>query len=207
MGSAGESVPQRADPAVAAIVAARDGDPFSFLGMHEAGAGLCVRAFLPAAAAMAVVDSATGALAATGKRVHPAGLFVALMPERGEPFRYLLRARRGKEWHEFEDIYRFPPVLGELDLHLLAEGNHLASYKKLGAHPIRHDGVDGVAFAVWAPNASRVSLVGDFNEWDGRRMPMRKHAGGFWEIFVPGLDPGASLQIRAPRPRWRARCR
>ena len=183
-------MPKIADPAVAAIVAARHDDPFAVLGMHEAGQGLCVRAFLPDAAAMAVVDSASGTLAASGKLVHPAGLFVALMPERGEPFRYRLRARRGKEWHEFEDIYRFPPVLGELDLHLLAEGNHLASYKKLGAHPIRHDGVAGVAFAVWAPNASRVSLVGDFNEWDGRRMPMH-NAGGFWEIFVPGLNAGA----------------
>ncbi len=184
-------MPQRVDPAVAAIIAGRHGDPFAFLGMHEAEGGLCVRVFLPDAGAMAVVDSATGAIAATGKRVHPAGLFVALMPERQGPFRYRLRARWGKEWHEFEDIYRFPPVLGELDLHLLVEGNHLASYRKLGAHPIRHDGVTGIAFAVWAPNARRVSVVGDFNGWDGRRMPMRNRlAGGFWEIFVPGLGAG-----------------
>jgi 1,4-alpha-glucan branching enzyme len=82
-------------------------------------------------------------------------------------------------------------VLGELDLHLLVEGNHFASYQKLGAHPIQHDGVAGVAFAVWAPNARRVSVVGDFNLWDGRRMPMRNRlAGGFWEIFVPGLNVG-----------------
>ena len=82
-------------------------------------------------------------------------------------------------------------MLGELDLHLLVEGNHLASYQKLGAHPIVHEGVEGVGFAVWAPNAQRVSVVGDFNNWDGRRMPMRRrHAGGLWEIFVPGLRPG-----------------
>jgi 1,4-alpha-glucan branching enzyme len=184
-------VPQRADPAVAAILEAHHGDPFAFLGMHESGEGLCVRAFLPDAAVMAVVDSASGAVAATAKRVHPTGLFVADMPERQGPFRYRLRARWGKEWHEFEDIYRFPPVLGELDLHLLVEGNHLASYRKLGAHPIQHDGVLGIAFAVWAPNARRVSVVGDFNGWDGRRMPMRNRlAGGFWEIFVPGLNVG-----------------
>ncbi len=184
-------MPQRADPAVAAIVAARHGDPFAFLGMHEAGKGLCVRAFLPDAAAMAVVDSASGAIAADGKRVHPAGLFVAAMPERHDPFRYRLRARWGNHWHEFDDIYRFPPVLGELDLHLLVEGNHLASHQKLGAHPIVHDGADGIAFAVWAPNARRVSVVGDFNQWDGRRMPMRNRlAGGFWELFVPGLGTG-----------------
>jgi len=184
-------VPQRVDPAVAAIIAGRDGDPFAFLGMHEAGEGLCVRAFLPDAAAMAVVDSASGAVAGTAKRVHPAGLFVAGMPQRQGPFRYRLRARWGNDWHEFEDIYRFSPVLGELDLHLLVEGNHLASYQKLGAHPIEHDGVLGIAFAVWAPNARRVSVVGGFNGWDGRRMPMRNRlAGGFWEIFVPGLNVG-----------------
>src|SRR6185312_10865191 len=92
---------------------------------------------------------------------------------------------------EFEDIYRFPPVLGDLDMHLLAEGSHLESHRKLGAHLVTHDGVPGVAFAVWAPNARRVSVVGDFNRWDGRRMPMRwRHAGGFWEIFVPGLGAG-----------------
>src|SRR5438445_395231 len=121
----------------------------------------------------------SGTVAADGNQVHPAGVFVAAMPERRDPFRYRLRAQWGNHWHEFDDIYRFPPVLGELDLHLLVEGNHLASYQKLGAHPIVHDGVAGIAFAVWAPNARRVSVVGDFNQWDGRRMAMRKrHAGG-----------------------------
>jgi 1,4-alpha-glucan branching enzyme len=185
-------VPRRASPEIAAIVAACHADPFAFLGLHEEGDGLCVRAFLPDAAAMEVVDSANGAVAAIGRRVDAAGLFVATMPERRQPFRYRLRARWGKDWHEFDDIYRFPPVLGELDLHLLVEGNHLISYQKLGAHPLVHDGVAGVSFAVWAPNARRVSVVGDFNHWDGRRMPMRqRQASGFWEIFVPGLAPGA----------------
>src|SRR5260370_1455327 len=184
-------MPHRPSPDDEAIAAARHEDPFAFLGMHAASVGLYVRAFLPDAEAMAVVDGASGTIAADGKRIHPAGLFVASMPGRHEPFRYRLRARHGNQWHEFDDIYRFPPVLGELDLHLLVEGNHLASYQKLGAHPIVHDGVEGVAFAVWAPNARRVSVVGDFNSWDGRRMPMRKrHAGGFWELFVPGLRSG-----------------
>jgi len=184
-------VPRRTSPEIAAIVAASHADPFAFLGMHEVEEGLCVRAFLPDAAAMAVVDSAGSAVVANGKRVHPAGLFVAEMPERHDPFRYRVRARWGQDWQEFDDIYRFSPVLGELDLHLLVEGNHLASYQKLGAHPIVHDGVAGVAFAVWAPNARRVSVVGDFNAWDGRRMPMRQRdQSGFWEIFVPGLAPG-----------------
>jgi 1,4-alpha-glucan branching enzyme len=184
-------MPSRPSPEVEAIVAGRHGDPFAFLGMHKSSAGLYVRAFLPEVEEMAVVDAASGEVAAPGERLHPAGLFVASLPERKAPFRYRLRVLRGGHWHEFDDIYRFPPVLGELDVHLLVEGNHLASHQKLGAHPVVHDGVEGVAFAVWAPNARRVSVVGAFNAWDGRRMPMRKrHAGGFWEIFVPSLRPG-----------------
>jgi 1,4-alpha-glucan branching enzyme len=184
-------MPHRPSSEAEAIVAGRHADPFAFLGMHEASAGLYIRAFLPDAEAMAVIESANGEVAATGERIHPAGLFAASMPERREPFRYRLRVWWGGHPHEFDDIYRFPPVLGDLDLHLLVEGNHLASYQKLGAHSIVHDGVEGVAFAVWAPNAQRVSVVGDFNGWDGRRMPMRRrHAGGFWELFVPGLRPG-----------------
>ena len=184
-------MPHRPSREVEALVAGRHGDPFAFLGMHKASAGIYVRAMLPDAERMAVIDAASGEIAAQGERIHPAGFFVASMPDRNAPFRYRLRVWRGGHWHEFDDIYRFPPVLGELDIHLLVEGNHLASYQKLGAHALLHDGVEGVAFAVWAPNAQRVSLVGDFNAWDGRRMPMRKrHAGGFWELFVPGLRPG-----------------
>jgi len=179
------------DPQIDEIVAARHGDPFAFLGMHRSGSGLCVRAFVPWAEALVVVDAATGEAVGEGARVHPAGLFIAEIAGRTEPFDYRLRVSSGGDWHEFDDVYRFPPVLGELDVYLLAEGNHLASYRKLGAHPIVHDGVAGVAFAVWAPNAGRVSVVGDFNYWDGRRMPMRRHqGGGFWEIFVPGIGPG-----------------
>jgi len=179
------------DPEIAALVAGRHGDPFAFLGMHEGPEGLVVRAFLPGALTVAVIESASGAVAAAAERVHEAGLFVATLSLRREPFAYRLRADWGGQPHEFEDIYHFPPVLGDLDMHLLAEGSHLASYHKLGAHPIVHDGVSGVAFTVWAPNALRVSIVGDFNGWDGRRMPMRKrHGGGFWELFVPGLRPG-----------------
>src|SRR5689334_21067744 len=184
-------MPYRPSAEVEAIVNARHGDPFAFLGMHQSSAGIYVRAFLPEAESVAVVESATGEVAARAERIHPAGMFVASMADRREMFRYRLRVRWGGHEQEFEDVYSFGPVLGELDLHLLVEGNHLASYQKLGAHPIVHEGVEGVSFAVWAPNAQRVSLVGDFDNWDGRRMPMRRrHAGGFWEIFVPGLRPG-----------------
>jgi 1,4-alpha-glucan branching enzyme len=177
------------DPQVAAIVEARHADPFSYLGMHRSDTGVCVRAMLPAAQEMAVLDSAAGEIVAKGDRVHPDGFFVATIRDRKQPFRYRLQVLSGGVPQEFYDIYSFPPVLGELDIYLLREGNHLASYQKLGAHPHRHAGVEGVAFAVWAPNARRVSVVGDFNRWDGRRMPMR-NVEGFWELFVPGLRPG-----------------
>ena len=157
-----------------AIVEARHGDPFAVLGMHKTAAGLCVRAMLPGAQQMSVIESATGTVAADGVQIRPEGLFVASIPDRREPFRYRLRVTSGGVAREFDDIYRFTPVLGELDLHLLAEGNHFASYQKLGAHRITHEGIEGVAFAVWAPNASSVSVVGDFDAWDGRRMSMRR---------------------------------
>jgi 1,4-alpha-glucan branching enzyme len=178
------------DPENAAIVAARHGDPFAFLGMHEDADGLVVRALLPGAAAVAVVDAA-GAVAGNGELVHPEGLFVARVAGRRARFRYRLRVSWGDVEQEFDDAYCFPPVLGDLDVHLLVEGTHLDSYRKLGAHVITHDGVAGVAFAVWAPNAQRVSVVGGFDAWDGRRLAMRKrHGGGFWEIFVPGIAAG-----------------
>jgi 1,4-alpha-glucan branching enzyme len=188
-------MPTPPDPqveAVETVVEGRHVDPFSFLGMHQTSTGICVRAMLPAAQKMAVVEAATGKIAAEGVRVHRDGLFIATITDRREPFRYRLRISSGSIQTEFDDLYRFSPVLGELDIYLLAEGNHLASYQKLGAHPIIHEGTEGVAFALWAPNARRVSVVGDFNAWDGRRMPMRhRESSGFWELFVPGLRPGA----------------
>ncbi len=192
--------PQAHDPEIEGILTARHGDPFAFLGMHKTGRGVCVRALLPNARRLNVVDTATNRVAAEARRVHPEGLFVAEIAGR-QPFRYRLRIETGEAWCEFEDIYRFPPVLGELDLHLLAEGNHWSSYNKLGAHVVVHDGVEGVAFALWAPNATAISVVGDFNDWDGRRMPMRRRgASGFWELFVPGLTPGHlyKYQIHGP---------
>jgi 1,4-alpha-glucan branching enzyme len=179
------------DSDLEAIAGGRHGDPFGFLGMHPAGRGFIVRAMLPQADQVAVVAADSGEILTTAGRAHKAGLFVAVLPDLKERVPYRLRARIGGKWREFDDIYRFSPVLGDLDLHLLGEGNHLDSYRKLGAHPIVHEGVAGVAFVVWAPNARRVSVVGNFNDWDGRRMPMRlRHGGGYWELFVPGLKAG-----------------
>ena len=116
-------------------------------------------------------------------------------------FAYRLEVTRDGRVTEIEDPYRFPSLLSDFDRHLLAEGTHYRAYEKLGAHPAVLDGVAGVVFAVWAPSARRVSVVGDFNDWDGRSHPMRLHpANGIWEIFVPGLAEGDryKFEIRGP---------
>jgi len=178
---------------IEAIVHANHGDPFAILGMHQDGPDrpVEVRVFIPGAQRVWVIDSASGDPVAEAEQVHDAGFFIATMPDRRERFRYRLRVQFPLATQEFEDAYRFGNVLGELDIHLLAEGTHLKSYERLGAHPREVDGVQGVAFAVWAPNAQRVSVVGDFCDWDGRRLPMRKRVeAGVWEIFVPHATIG-----------------
>jgi 1,4-alpha-glucan branching enzyme len=172
--------------AARAIIDGSHADPFSYLGFHESGDGHVVRAFLPGAEWVNVVgqDGAPVKLA----RVHDAGLFEGEVPS--DLGHYRLRARFNGHDTEFEDAYRFLPVLSEFDLYLLGEGTHLRAYDKMGAHAITHQGVEGVAFVVLAPNASRVSVVGDFNHWDGRRFPMRVRGNGFWEVFLPGARVG-----------------
>src|SRR4029450_800151 len=115
------------------------------------------------------------------------GLFVGPVDH---PEHYRLRARFGESDVEMEDPYRFPPILSDVDLYLLGEGNHLRLFDKLGAHPMEMEGVRGVGFVVWAPNARRVSVVGDFNFWDGRRHAMRVRGNGYWESFVPRAKVG-----------------
>jgi 1,4-alpha-glucan branching enzyme len=170
-----------------AIVAGRHGDPFAVLGPHRAKGGTVIRAFLPQALQAWVL---AGGKAVPMRRVHADGLFAVRLE--GEAGAYRLRIERhGGGTEDFDDPYRFPPVLGDLDVHLLSEGNHLRTFEKLGAQVRGVDGVAGVDFAVWAPNAARVSVVGDFNGWDGRRHPMRlRHEAGVWEIFIPGLGQG-----------------
>jgi 1,4-alpha-glucan branching enzyme len=184
----------RIDAATAAAIVAGDhGDPFAVLGMHETDASgrTELRVVYPGADAIKVIDARNGEVRADLARVLKDGLFVGRLDERGR-FPYRLRVTVGRETREIEDPYRFPPLLGEVDIYLLAEGTHWRAYEKLGAHPTAIDGVEGVGFAVWAPNARRVSVVGPFNQWDGRRHPMRYHQScGVWEIFVPGVEPGA----------------
>ena len=179
------------DRAGAQVIAGTCGDPFSYLGMHRAGRDLVVRAFLPEASGVAVVDAASGAVAAELPKLDPSGLFAGPIAGRKEPFAYRLRLTTANGEQDIEDAYRFPPILGEMDVYLIAEGRHLRLDEKLGSRLMTLEGVAGVAFAVWAPNATRVSVVGNFNDWDGRRHPMRFRAEcGVWELFIPGLGEG-----------------
>jgi 1,4-alpha-glucan branching enzyme len=166
-------------PAAREIIAGRHADPFRYLGPHTENDKKVVRVFLPdARRVVAVGENGEREL----PRIDDAGLFAGPFDD----LRYRLRAQFGDNEVEMEDPYRFPPLLSDYDLYLLGEGNHLRLYEKLGAHPMVLDKVAGVGFAVWAPNAQRVSVVGDFNFWDGRRHAMRVRGNGYWEIFVPG---------------------
>ncbi len=182
------------------IVQANHWDPFSILGPHAVPGGngaagaWVIRAFLPEARSAWVVDLARGqsGQAIAMERRHPDGFFVAELAGRSESPRYRFRVENheGHLW-EFVDPYAFGPVLTDFDLHLLGEGTHYRNYERLGAHLREHEGIRGVHFAVWAPNAQRVSVVGNFNHWDGRRHPMRSRgSSGIWEIFIPELVQG-----------------
>ena len=168
-----------------AVIEGRHADPFRYLGPHEEGDATIVRVFLPQAEGAAIVDEQ--GRECDLERIHEAGLFEGRTADATR--RYRVRARYPGGEVELEDAYRFPPILSDLDLHLLGEGTHLHLYEKLGAHPMVLDEVAGVAFAVFAPNARRVSVVGDFNGWDGRRHAMRVRGNGLWEIFVPEAKP------------------
>ncbi len=190
---------------VGLLVDGRYENPFELLGPHEVEVSgrkaLAVRAYLPQTEQAWVLDG-RHEITRPMRRIHPAGLFEAICPaqeDEGRP-RYKLRiAENGGEKKDMHDPYAFPQLLSDFDLHLMGEGTHWRCYEKLGAQLRTIDGVEGVNFAVWAPNASSVSVVGDFNSWDGRRHPMRKHIpGGSWELFVPGLSEGTlyKYQIR-----------
>jgi 1,4-alpha-glucan branching enzyme len=182
---------QASEDDIAAIVGARHGDPFAVLGPHQTPAGQVIRALVPGADSLQVCGP-TGAAPVAMSRRHPEGFFEALLPAGTDWRHYRLRAANAGGTWEFLDPFMFPPVLGPTDDYLLVEGTHQALYQRLGAHPMTLDGVAGVHFAVWAPHARRVSVVGDFNAWDGRRHPMRKRIdSGLWEIFAPAIADGA----------------
>ncbi|KAA9008342.1 1,4-alpha-glucan branching protein GlgB [Histidinibacterium aquaticum] len=180
-----------------AILRGQTGDPFRHLGMHQPeGKGpVTVNVFAPDATEVEVLD-AKGKSVAPLERIDPEGFFHGTMARKRKRFDYRLKLRNaaGHEW-ELRDPYAFGPVMGELDEYLLGEGRHEELYRRLGAHPVTHEGVEGTSFAVWAPNARRVSVVGHFNAWDGRRHPMRRRgATGVWEIFLPGIGPGETYK-------------
>src|SRR6266850_722472 len=180
-----------------AIIEGRHSDPFHYLGLHKEGDKTVVRAFLPEASNVEAIGEHGEAAALA--RIHDAGLFAGALPNGSR--RYQLRARFGETVVELDDPYRFPPVLSDFDLYLLGEGTHQRIYDKLGAHPMTLDGVPGVGFVVLAPNARRVSVVGDFNFWDARRHPMRVRGVGYWELFIPHAKPGDHYKFDIGGPR------
>ncbi|RUU08219.1 1,4-alpha-glucan branching protein GlgB, partial [Mesorhizobium sp. M7A.T.Ca.TU.009.01.3.2] len=174
---------------VAAIVAGTHGDPFAVLGVQEAGKGFVARCFVPNAE-FVTAYTLTGIIAGELSRRDDGGFFEGkLSIKKRQPLRYHARNAGGDWW--LTDPYSFGPVLGPMDDYYIAEGSHLRLFDKLGAHVIEHEGATGVHFAVWAPNARRVSVVGDFNEWDGRRHSMRdRRDTGIWEVFIPDIGAG-----------------
>jgi 1,4-alpha-glucan branching enzyme len=171
-------------------------EPHAILGAHPAKGGVSVRAFRPAAQKVSVKPAKGRAV--TMRQIHPAGIFEALVKDAKLPFSYQLKVDYGDAGGAFtlDDPYAFLPTLGELDLHLIGEGRHEELYNRLGAHVMEmqigsHPPVRGTAFAVWAPSARAVSVVGDFNSWDGRLHAMRTMgSGGIWELFLPGVGAG-----------------
>ena len=185
--------PILSQPEINAIIHGMHGAPYTLLGMHETGEekpGVVVRVFRPYAVKVELIRVETGERYEM-PRIHADGLYELFFADE-KPFAYKLCLH----WFdgsgtETDDPYRFPLQLGDLDLYLMGEGTNTRSYRTLGAHATTIDGVEGVHFAVWAPNAIRVSVVGWFNNWDGRIHPMQQRgSSGLWELFLPGLKPG-----------------
>lgn len=184
---------------VTSLCRGEHGDPFAVLGLHADSKGrLWLRTLQPGANSVALIDSESDEvlIELTQRKIDAlggaSGFFEGSVLGRSKPFGYRLRITWPGGIQEVDDPYRFPTVLGELDVWLLAEGSHLRPFERLGAHLNEIDGVKGTSFAVWAPDAQRVSVVGDFNSWDGRRHPMRlRRECGVWEIFLPDVGTGA----------------
>jgi 1,4-alpha-glucan branching enzyme len=180
------------------IVDGNHHDPFSTLGMHTVrtpqGQGIVIRAYIPGAEGItAVSDSVRVALV----QVDPAGFFEVLVPNQQTHFLYQLEISYPHNHRvTTPDPYTFPPILSDYDLHLFGESTHHHIFDKLGSHLITFHGIQGVSFAVWAPNARRVSVVGDFNHWNGTQYPMRSRGtSGVWEIFIPHLGPHSTYKF------------
>lgn len=171
------------------VIAGTCRDPHAYLGMHNVeGAGVEVRVYDPTADRIVLT---AGGKTFEMEKIHPAGMFRVRFPRRKNHFNYTLEYHHGADVFVSEDPYHFMPQIGEMDLYLFNQGEHRRVFDVMGAHVRRPGGVEGVGFTVWAPNAERVSVVGSFNCWDGRRHPMRLMGNsGIWELFIPGLKPG-----------------
>ncbi|HSU04231.1 MAG TPA: 1,4-alpha-glucan branching enzyme, partial [Acetobacteraceae bacterium] len=181
-----------------ALANGRLSDPFAVLGPCDTPQGRVIRVFVPGAQHVEVVSRDGGRLIATLLPAEPHGLFAGRVSG-AEP--YLLHIGWPGGVQETEDPYSFGLLLGELDLYLFSEGRHFELAFALGSRPMAIDGVSGVRFAVWAPNARAVSVVGNFNSWDTRRHPMRvRHGAGVWELFVPRIGPGMSYKYAIVGP-------
>jgi 1,4-alpha-glucan branching enzyme len=176
------------DNLIESLLQSRLSDPFALLGLHQKGSEWVIRVYEPYATQVALVNETDGELL---KRIHPAGIFE--WRGKTEPARpYRLRMHYGTVTHEIYDPYQFPSHISQQDLYLFSEGNLHQGYRMLGSHAVEINGVKGVRFAVWAPNAERVSVVGEFNNWDGRIHAMRYHgSSGVWELFIPGIKQHA----------------
>jgi len=183
--------------AIDALARADHGDPFAVLGMHGSDGALAIRVFRPDVAAVEVREIGGAARSWRAGKTARDGFFEAKLAGAGKRFAYTLcfTGHDGSKWEQ-RDPYSFGVLLGELDLHLFSEGHHWELWKKLGAHIEEHEGVTGTVFRVWAPNAKRVSVVGDWNNWDGRIHAMRKLIpSGVWELFVPGVGEMAHYKF------------
>ncbi|MGC9269653.1 1,4-alpha-glucan branching protein GlgB [Acidiphilium sp.] len=181
-------MPRLDDSGLDALANATHDDPFAWLGPHDGDGGVVVTTIQPGAVKVDLVTS-PDVPPVPMTRIHPAGIFQGIL---SAARRYNLRIDWGQTTQTIEDPYRFSPTLSDYDLYLLGEGRQRRLADCLGANQITVDHVAGVRFAVWAPNARRVSVVGSFNNWDGRRHPMRRHHNlGIWEIFIPGIATGS----------------
>jgi 1,4-alpha-glucan branching enzyme len=189
------SVPAASRDEIELLVARDHPDPHHVLGAHATSSGVRIRAYRPAAEA--VVAEVEGHGSVTLERVHPAGLFEGVVEGASLPLSHELEVSYpGGQSFRLRDPYAYPPTLGELDLHLVGEGRHEELYERLGAHVREVDDALGTSFAVWAPAARSVSVVGDFNSWDGRLHPMRSLGGsGVWELFLPDVGEGARYKF------------
>ena len=190
-----------ADLDVERICAARHADPFAVLGVHaDAHGALWLRASCPARSRSSCWAATATPNTARCSAATPTASSRARAPRRS-PATTACRCDGPTARGVLDDPYRFPPLLGDLDVWLMAEGTHLRPYEVLGARPRTMLGVQGTGFAVWAPNAARVSVVGQFNHWDGRRHPMRlRRECGIWEIFIPGVAAGAAYKYELRTP-------